>query len=216
MKTSDFDFDLPDGLIAQHPAAPRDSSRLLVVGEGFQDRHVYDLPAFLKEGDLLVVNDTKVMPTRLLGRRGEARIEVTLIKRLSDLDWRAFARPSKKLHEGDPIDFGPDIMAKVTAKGDAGEVELRFMGPAASFAARLHRVGRMPLPPYIKREANDPGFADRQAYQTLFAEREGAVAAPTAGLHFTPQLRNTLKNSGVNFIQVTLHVGAGTFLPVKA
>ncbi len=216
MKTADFDFDLPQDRIAQHPVSPRDAAKLLVVGRELQDRHVRDLPQFLRSGDLVVVNDTKVLPARLLGRRGEAKIDVTLIKRLSDLDWRAFAKPAKKLKPEDTVDFGPDLRAVVTDKGEGGEVGLRFHGPASSFAARLHRIGRMPLPPYIKRLDSDPGFEDQTSYQTLFASKEGAVAAPTAGLHFTPDLRTALQGNGINFSMVTLHVGAGTFLPVKA
>ncbi|CAA6603335.1 S-adenosylmethionine:tRNA ribosyltransferase-isomerase [Rhodospirillaceae bacterium LM-1] len=215
MKTADFEFDLPQDRIAQHPASPRDAAKLLVVGPDFQNKHVRDLPQFLRAGDLVVVNDTKVLPARLLGRRGEAKVEITLIKRLTDLDWRAFAKPAKKLKPDDSVDFGPDLRAVVTDKGENGEVGLRFLGPANSFAARLHQIGRMPLPPYIKRLESDPGLEDQTSYQTLFARREGAVAAPTAGLHFTPDLMNAMQSAGINFSQVTLHVGAGTFLPVK-
>ncbi|MDK9722471.1 MAG: tRNA preQ1(34) S-adenosylmethionine ribosyltransferase-isomerase QueA [Rhodospirillales bacterium] len=215
MKTADFDFDLPEGCIAQHAVSPRDSARLLVVEDGLADRQVRDLPRYLRPGDLLIVNDTKVLPARLVGKRGEARVEITLIKRLGELDWNAFAKPAKKLTQGDHVDFAPDLKAIVSGKGDGGEVGLRFMGPASSFAHRLQRIGRMPLPPYIKRLATDPGIEDHDSYQTLFAEREGAVAAPTAGLHFTPALVSDLKARGVHIAQVTLHVGAGTFLPVK-
>ncbi|MBF0355731.1 MAG: tRNA preQ1(34) S-adenosylmethionine ribosyltransferase-isomerase QueA [Alphaproteobacteria bacterium] len=215
MKTADFDFDLPEGMIAQIPACPREAARLLILGDLIEDKHVSDLPGFLRPGDLLIVNDTKVLPTRLSGVKGQARIEVTLIKRLGDLDWQAFARPAKKLKPGDLIDFAPDLKATVVRKDEGGEITLSFQGPAESFAVRLDRVGRMPLPPYIKRASGDSGQEDRESYQTLFAEREGAVAAPTAGLHFTPSLYNAIKSKGINFIQVTLHVGAGTFLPVK-
>jgi S-adenosylmethionine:tRNA ribosyltransferase-isomerase len=215
MKTADFDFDLPVDRIAQHPVSPRDHAKLLVVKDGFHDRQVRDLADFLTKGDLLVVNDTKVLPTRLIGRRGDAKVEITLIKRHDEMDWQAFAKPAKKLRQQDHIEFGPDLRAVVTQKGEGGEVRLSFLGPAGSFAARLQEVGRMPLPPYIKRQASDPDQDDRESYQTLFARNEGAVAAPTAGLHFTPALANTLKDKGIHLAQVTLHVGAGTFLPVK-
>jgi S-adenosylmethionine:tRNA ribosyltransferase-isomerase len=215
MKTGDFDFDLPPERIAQFPASPRDSAKLLVVREGFHDRLVGDLADALNEGDLLVVNDTKVLPTRLVGRRGEAKVEITLIKRQSETEWLAFARPAKKLKLYDHVEFGPDLAASVSCKGEGGEVTLAFLGPPGSFAARLDQVGRMPLPPYIKRATIDPDLFDRQSYQTLFASKEGAVAAPTAGLHFTPALAQSLHQKGIEIARVTLHVGAGTFLPVK-
>jgi S-adenosylmethionine:tRNA ribosyltransferase-isomerase len=176
---------------------------------------VRDLPALLRPGDLLVVNDTRVIPARLCGRRGSAAIEVTLHKCVAAARWRAFARPARKLKPGDDIDFGEGLSAAVAGKGDGGELELAFDRGGAELMAALAQVGRMPLPPYIKR----PGGADdrdRADYQTIFAARDGAVAAPTAGLHFTPALLSALAARGVARVAVTLHVGAGTFLPVKA
>jgi S-adenosylmethionine:tRNA ribosyltransferase-isomerase len=215
MRTDDFDFELPPELIAQHPAAPRDAARLLVVGETLQDKTVRDLPDLLRSGDLLVVNDTRVLPTRLSGRRGEAKIEATLHKAEGPGVWRAFARPARKLRPGDEIVFAPDFTAAVRSKGDAGEVVLDFACGAADLLTGLQRHGAMPLPPYIKR-GGGPDPHDRNDYQTVFAARPGAVAAPTAGLHFTPKLLASLDGRGIARVAVTLHVGAGTFLPVKS
>ncbi len=215
MRTDDFDFKLPPELIAQHPAAPRDAARLLVVGETLQNKSVRDLPDLLRSGDLLVVNDTRVLPTRLSGRRGEAKIEATLHKAEGPGVWRAFARPARKLRPGDEIVFAPDFTAAVRSKGDAGEVVLDFACGAADLLTGLQRHGAMPLPPYIKR-GGGPDPHDRSDYQTVFAARPGAVAAPTAGLHFTPKLLASLDGRGIARVAVTLHVGAGTFLPVKS
>ncbi len=214
MRTEDFDFELPPELIAQHPAIPRDTARLLVVGEASQDKAVRDLPDLLRPGDLLVVNDTRVLPTRLSGRRGAAKIEATLHKAEGPGAWRAFARPARKLRPGDQIVFAPDFTATVRSKGDAGEVVLDFACGEAELLKRLQRHGAMPLPPYIKRGGPDP--RDRVDYQTVFAVQPGAVAAPTAGLHFTPELLASLDARGIARVAVTLHVGAGTFLPVKS
>ncbi len=217
MRLSDFDFDLPRELIATEPARPRDASRLLVVParEGaFQDRAVRDLPSLLRPGDLLVLNDTRVIPARLLGRRGEATIEVTLHKAEGAGRWRAFARPAKRLKAGQHIAFAPDFAALVVEKGEAGEVLLDFGVDDTALVALLERHGEMPLPPYIKRPKGGAA-GDRADYQTVYARREGAVAAPTAGLHFTPELFAALEARGVGRTFVTLHVGAGTFLPVK-
>ncbi len=220
MRSDDFDFDLPRERVAQHPVSPRDSARLLVVDRTLDDRHVLDLPGLLRPGDLLVVNDTRVIPARLFGRRGAAKVEVTLIapettKSESGARWRAFARPAKRLMPGDRIEFGAGLAATVTDKGARGEVGLAFDLAGAEFAAALDRAGAMPLPPYIKRAAGgDP--RDRDRYQTIFAARAGAVAAPTAGLHFTEGLLAALERRGVARVEVTLHVGAGTFLPVTA
>jgi S-adenosylmethionine:tRNA ribosyltransferase-isomerase len=214
MKVDLFDFDLPARLIADRPAVPRDAARLLEVGEGLGDHRVRDLPDLLQPGDLLVFNDTRVIPARLFGRRGAAQIEVTLHKVVAPDRWRAFARPARKLKPGDPIEFAGGLAAEVLAKGEGGEVELAFNRAGAALMDSLQRVGRTPLPPYIKR----PGGADerdRADYQTIFAARDGAVAAPTAGLHFTPALLEALDWRGVGRVTVTLHVGAGTFLPVK-
>ena len=228
MRSDDFDFDLPRKLIAQHPAIPRDAARLLVIGNGLRDRDlrdrgVRDLPALLRPGDVMVVNDTRVIPARLFGRRGAANVEVTLTEPAATepeetaggARWRALARPAKRLKPGDRIEFGAGLAATVTDKGARGEVGLAFDLAGAAFAAALDRAGAMPLPPYIKREAGgDP--RDRDRYQTIFATRAGAVAAPTAGLHFTPELLAALEDRGVARVEVTLHVGAGTFLPVTA
>jgi S-adenosylmethionine:tRNA ribosyltransferase-isomerase len=175
---------------------------------------VSDLPGLLEPGDLLVVNDTKVIPARLVGRRGRARIEATLHKREAADRWRAFVRPAKRLKPGDRIEFAEGFAAEVLAKGEAGEVTLGFSVAGTGLMAALEKHGTMPLPPYIRRPAG-PTEADRRDYQTMFARAEGAVAAPTAGLHFTPRLLAALERRGVGLRQVTLHVGAGTFLPVK-
>ncbi|KAA0681000.1 tRNA preQ1(34) S-adenosylmethionine ribosyltransferase-isomerase QueA [Roseomonas genomospecies 6] len=211
MKTADFDFDLPPDRIAEHPAKPRDAARLLDVAERLHDRIVRDLPALLEPGDLMVVNDTRVIPARLDGRRGEVRVEITLHKREGEREWATFARPGKRLKPGDVIAIADDFAAEVVAK-DGMEVRLRFSKGGAALMEALHRHGRMPLPPYIRRAADEQDAAD---YQTVFAAREGAVAAPTAGLHFTPELLAALDARGIRRVPVTLHVGAGTFLPVK-
>ena len=215
MRTDDFDFDLPRALIAQHPVEPRDRARLLHVGRRLEDRHVGDLPDLLRPGDLLVTNDTKVIPARLAGKRGTAAVEVTLHQTLDASTWKAFARPARKLSFGDRIDFAPGFTAEVTEKGEAGEVTLRFGYSGAALLAALERHGVMPLPPYIQRDKTGDR-RDRSDYQTVFARREGAVAAPTAGLHFTEGLLGRLAERGIGRANVTLHVGAGTFLPVKA
>ena len=213
MLVDDFDFDLPRELIAQRPVSPRDTARLLVVGGG-NDARVTDLPGLLNPGDLLVFNDTRVIPARLRGTCGAASVQVTLHKRLTDDSWKVFARPARKLKPDSVINFADDFSARVTGKGDGGEVELHFSRSGPDLMAALENHGGMPLPPYIKRD----GLADardREDYQTLFADRDGAVAAPTAGLHFTPELIAALDTRGVKRVTVTLHVGAGTFLPVK-
>ena len=214
MKLSDFDFDLPQDRIAQHPARPRDAARLLEVGSGaLADRGVRDLPSLLRAGDLLVSNDTRVIRAQLSGLRGAARIGFTLHKARGPGEWDAFARPAKKLAPGDRIAFAADFTAEVAAKGEGGEVTLRFDRSGEELMSALARHGRMPLPPYIRRPAAEP--EDDADYQTIFARRDGAVAAPTAGLHFTPRLLQALDEAGVRRAHVTLHVGAGTFLPVK-
>ncbi len=213
MLTDDFDFELPRALIAQKPAEPRDSARLLEVGNVLSDRRVGDLPGLLEAGDLLVVNDTRVIPARLTGRRGEARIEVTLHLRRGPADWLAFARPARRLKSGDVIRFADDLTAEVTDRRDGGEVALRF--ETDNLDAALERHGVMPLPPYIARPRGGDA-ADRGDYQTVYATHRGAVAAPTAGLHFTEGLLAAIEAAGVGIARVTLHVGAGTFLPVKA
>jgi S-adenosylmethionine:tRNA ribosyltransferase-isomerase len=210
-----FDFELPRELIAERPASPRDSARLLVVGgERLADGGVRDLVSFLRPGDVLVGNDTRVIPARLFGRRGEAGVEVTLHERVAPEAWKAFARPAKKLKPGDTVRFAGDFTAEVAEKGEAGEVTLRFDRSGDALMLALEEHGRLPLPPYIRRGEADE--ADRADYQTVFAREKGAVAAPTAGLHFTPELLAALDARGVTRVTVTLHVGAGTFLPVKA
>ena len=230
MRVDLFDFELPEERIALHPVSPRDAARMLVVPAGdvaFEDRGVRDLPELLREGDALVLNDTRVIPAALAGvrRRGdlEAHIAVTLIERLGDNRWLALARPAKRLQVGDRLHFGHDgemcligaLDASVAARGDNGEVELAFDLSGPDLDAAIAAVGEMPLPPYIagKRAVED---GDRIDYQTMFAAHDGAVAAPTAGLHFTPELMAALDRRGISRHFVTLHVGAGTFLPVKA
>ncbi len=267
MKLSDFDFDLPEELIALRPARPRDSARLLVVRppsppQGAQvagreaadyasapsaggaaaagdaqepcgrplltDAIFRDLPRFLRAGDVLVFNDTRVIPAMLTGRRvrqgadSMPKVVANLHKREDAVTWRAFARPARKLQPGDRILFGlsgagcsvDELWGEVVEKGEGGEIVLRFSCPGQELDAALARVGDMPLPPYIAARRK-PDVVDRQDYQTIFAEREGAVAAPTAGLHFTPELLERLQEAGVQTARITLHVGAGTFLPVK-
>lgn len=215
MRLSDFDFDLPPELIAQHPAEPRDSARLLEVAATLADRRVRDLPDLLRPGDVLVYNDTKVIKSRLDGRRGTVPVELTLHARIGEATWRAFARPARRLRAGDLVEIAPGFAAAVRGKGEGGEVTLDLLVEDGSVLAALARHGRMPLPPYIKRGRG--GLArDDADYQTVWAAREGAVAASTAGLHFTPALLAALDAAGIARVAVTLHVGAGTFLPVKA
>ena len=214
MKVGTFDFALPDTCIAQRPMTPRDEARLLVVGEELGEARVSHLPRLLHPGDLLVFNDTKVIPARLAGRRGAAKVEVTLHKAVDAATWRAFARPARRLKRGDRIDFAPDFSAQVETKGEDGEVTLSFETAGTDLDTALERFGAMPLPPYIKRPALADA-RDRDDYQTMFARVPGAVAAPTAGLHFTPGLLDALDAGRVERITLTLHVGAGTFLPVK-
>jgi S-adenosylmethionine:tRNA ribosyltransferase-isomerase len=214
MKVDLFDFDLPKHLIAERPVSPRDAARLFHVGaDGLADGHVRDLPGALRPGDIVVSNDTRVIPARLIGRRGEAGIEVTLHQMVGPGCWKAFARPAKKLKPDDTVQFGDDFTALVAAKGESGEVTLRFDRAGAALMAALEQFGRMPLPPYIRKGLADD--QDRADYQTLFARSAGAVAAPTAGLHFTPDLLAAIDAAGATRLTVTLHVGAGTFLPVK-
>ena len=216
MKVDAFDFDLPRDLIAARPVAPRDSSRLLEIdGGGVHDRWFRDLPGRLAPGDILVLNDTRVIPARLVGRRGEARVEVTLHKEAGGGCWDAFARPARKLRPGDLVVFGPGFAAEVAARGEGGEVRLRFGLGEVALRAALERHGVAPLPPYIPRTGG-PDDRDARDYQTIYARSDGAVAAPTAGLHFTAGLLDALAERGVATANLTLHVGAGTFLPVKA
>jgi S-adenosylmethionine:tRNA ribosyltransferase-isomerase len=229
MRTDLFDFELPQASIALRPASPRDTARMLVVqGDSvLRDRVISDLPQWLEPGDQLVVNDTKVIPAQLSGRRigrdTEPKIEATLIKRLDGSRWQALVKPAKKLSAGDKVRFGNEgkvcllghLDAEVEAKGIDGEVTLSFSFHGAVLDQAIADLGQAPLPPYIasKRAADEKDAAD---YQTMFAAKEGAVAAPTAGLHFTPALETALRARGVELHRLTLHVGAGTFLPVKA
>jgi len=216
VKVDEFDFQLPPDRIADRPAMPRDSARLLtVLPDRLEDRLISQLPDLLQPGDLMVVNDTRVIPARLQGRRGQAGIEITVHQPLTPLRWLAFARPAKKLAAGDQVIFADDFTATVLAKQEGGEVLLDFSCPADDFFAALQRHGAMPLPPYIKRPKGQDGSRDHSDYQTLFAREPGAVAAPTAGLHFTPTLLEALARRGIERLAVTLHVGAGTFLPVR-
>ena len=215
MKTDDFDFDLPKDRIAQRPAEPRDSARLLEVAENLADRAVRDLPNLLAPGDVMVFNDTRVIPARLNGLRGEAKIELTLHRRLANGSWRAFARPARRLKPGDRITISGAFSVEVTEKLDGGEITVRPNVMGEGFAAALRETGAMPLPPYIKR-TESPKAEDQSWYQTVYARRDGAVAAPTAGLHFSESLLKAVDEAGVRRVAVTLHVGAGTFLPVTA
>ncbi len=216
MRVDLFDFDLPAENIALRPASPRDSARLLLVpGDGaMEDRIVRDLPSLLRAGDVLVFNDTRVIPAQLEGMRGEARIGATLHKRLGLRQWQAFLRNAKRVRDGDRIDFGAGVTAIASPRDDDGGVTLDFEGEEP-VEILLERAGRVPLPPYIaSKRATDE--RDRSDYQTMFAREDGAVAAPTAALHFTPDLTAALAQAGVLTETLTLHVGAGTFLPVKA
>lgn len=224
MRVSEFDFELPEDLIALHPAEPRDSARLLLVrpGEALEDRHIPHLLEILQPGDVLVVNDTRVLPAELRGTRvrGEARAGVSfnLHKRVDAYTWRAFARPAKKLALLDELELGNGqadaLKARVAGKGDTGEVTLEFELGGAELDEAIKSHGAMPLPPYIgaKRGVEE---RDKVDYQTVYAAEDGAVAAPTAGLHFTEKLLQQLTERGVSMERVTLHVGAGTFLPMK-
>ena len=222
MRVDDFDFDLPEDLIAIRPLAPRDAARLLVVRESGSREHrsVRDLPELLRPGDTLVVNDTRVIPARLTGSRlareqgGGARIEITLHKRVSDSAYRAFARPAKRLKPGDRVRLGATLTGVIAVR-DAGEIEIAFDKSGADLDTAIAAEGDMPLPPYIA-SRRSPDFRDRADYQTIYAENAGSVAAPTAGFHFTPELLARLSQAGIARKSVTLHVGAGTFLPVTA
>ena len=216
MRVDLFDFELPAESIALRPASPRDAARLLLVNgdRPFEDRIVRDLPSLLRPGDVLVFNDTKVIPAQLEGLRGQARIGATLHKRLGLRQWQAFLRNAKRVRDGDQIDFGAGVTALAGPRDDDGGVTLTFEGDEP-VEVLLERAGRMPLPPYIASK-RPTDARDRSDYQTMFAREDGAVAAPTAALHFTPDLMAALADAGVVSETLTLHVGAGTFLPVKA
>lgn len=216
MLLSGFDFQLPQDRIAHRPAYPRDASRLLVVGEARDDRAMRDLPSLLRPGDVLVANDTRVIPAQLAARRGEARIGLTLDQPQPDGSWHALARNARRLRPGDTLTFdgAPDLSATLLSRDDDGGVVVRFNVAGAAFDDALRRAGALALPPYIDRP-NGPTEADTTDYQTVFATHPGAVAAPTAGLHFTPALLDAIDAAGIPRVLVTLHVGAGTFLPVR-
>ena len=221
LRLADFDFELPEHLIARHPAQPRDSARLLVVGSGLSDRRVSELPDLLRPSDLLVFNDTRVIPAQLTGRRPgrgngpAAKVEVTLHKQESENRWRVFAKPGKRMAAGDRIDFADGFSAEVAGKSPEGDVTLEFNQGGEALRQALARHGAMPLPPYI-RKLRPVTAKDASDYQTVYARKEGAVASPTAGLHFTPALLARLQARGIEAVHLTLHVGAGTFLPVKS
>ena len=230
MKVDIFDFELDRSLIASQPANPRDTSRLLDLSEEDQiaDRHFYDLPQILRKGDVLVFNDTKVIPARLYGTRGEAKVEVTLYRPVDGIKWWSFIKNAKRLHPEDTIHFytdditpeQSDFSAHVIEKKDDDGVLIAFDCPPEQLGDKLKHYGLMPLPPYIKRDKPTQGgiwdkYNDKENYQTIYAHYEGAVAAPTAGLHFTDRVFKALEEKGVEKVFVTLHVGAGTFLPVK-
>jgi len=216
LRTADFDFLLPEALIAQEPARPRDAARMLVVDEELRDMGVRDLPALLQPGDLMVVNDTRVIPARLVAFRGEARIEVMLNRAESGGVWHALLRNARRLRAGDILRIpGSEVTARVLEAPEGGAARLDFGPDEAALADALAAVGEVPLPPYITRP-DGPRASDNADYQTAFAEKPGAVAAPTASLHFTPALLAALAARGVERTTLTLHVGAGTFLPLRA
>ena len=216
MRVDSFDFDLPAELIAHEPVSPRDSSRLLEIsGENnFSDRNFVDILSLLQPKDLLVFNNTKVIPARISGSRRGAKVEITLHKNLGTGKWRAFAKPARKLNAGDIFFVAEDFQAEILQKLENGEIELQFAVAGVELDNKLLKYGSMPLPPYIKRK-NSAANSDNQTYQTVYAKEAGAVAAPTAGLHFTQVLLDKISHMGVEMCFVTLHVGAGTFLPVK-
>ena len=224
MDVSLFDFDLPESAIALRPASPRDSAKLLQVssvGE-LSDHHVYDLPDLLKAGDVLVLNETRVLraalkairPAREHGGGGDVTLDVNLLARTASDSWQAFVRPAKRVKAGDSLSFGTGLTAIVADKGEGGLVMLSFLQTGDDLDAAIEVAGSPPLPPYIGRKRSVDS-RDEQDYQTVYAKDTGSVAAPTAGLHFTPALLEALENKGVTLERLTLHVGAGTFLPVK-
>lgn len=217
MLITDFDFELPENLIAQEPLARRENSRMLVIRRGenaFADDNFVNFPEYLKTGDVLVLNNTKVFPARLLGEKEtRAKIELFLVRELENQIWETLARPARRLKTGTKIFFGEKLSAEVLEKTVEGHCLVKFEAEG-DFSELLEAIGQTPLPPYIKRE--DGNFdKDRERYQTVFAKQRGAIAAPTAGLHFTPGVLEKIKNSGVRIVEITLHVGYGTFEPVR-
>lgn len=217
VSAADFDFDLPPDRIAHHPIRPRDAARLLAVrGDGMAHHQIRDLPNLLRPGDVLVANDTRVIPAQLTARRGNARIGITLDQPTPDGAWHALARNARRARAGDVLTFdgAADLTATIERRDDDGGVILRFNLDAQALSLALARAGALALPPYIHR-ASGPTEDDQTDYQTVFARQPGAVAAPTAGLHFTPALLAALDEAGIHRVTITLHVGAGTFLPVR-
>lgn len=217
MQIDEFDYELPERLIAQNPLEKRAESRMLVLNradKSLTDRHFYDFPQFLRTDDLVVLNNTKVFPARILGKSDSgAKIELFLIRESEDLVWEALARPARRLKPGKKIVFAENLSAEVLHKTQEGSVFVRFYADG-DFDSILDAIGQTPLPPYIKRDDGDPD-KDRERYQTVFAKNRGAIAAPTAGLHFTPAILGEMKNAGVQIAEITLHVGYGTFEPVR-
>ena len=217
MNLSDFDYQLPDSQIAQHPAAEREASRMMTLDRQagtFSDDEFARLPQHLRPGDLIVLNNTKVFPARLIGRSDTgAAVEIFLITRLTDTSWRALARPARRLKPGKGVTFGPELQGVIANHTNDGYVDVEF-DFTGDFFEILGRVGRTPLPPYIKRE-DAPGHRDAERYQTVFAKNVGAIAAPTAGLHFTDAVLDDVRSRGANVTEITLHVGYGTFEPVR-
>jgi S-adenosylmethionine:tRNA ribosyltransferase-isomerase len=218
MQISDFYFNLPEEFIAQKPLEKRENSRMLIVNRSektFQDKHFQQFPNFLKKGDIVVLNNTKVFPARLFGESETgARIELFLVRNLENQIWETLAKPARRLKAGKKISFGKNLSAEVLEKTVEGRVIVRFE-TVKDFNKILDKIGQTPLPPYIKRAAGSDIDKDRERYQTVFAKTRGAIAAPTAGLHFTPQILDEIKNLGAEIAEITLHVGYGTFEPVR-
>jgi len=219
MLISDFDYELPEELIAQNPLKKREDSRMLVVNrstENLQDKYFYDFPLFLKKDDVIVLNNTKVFPARLFGTSETgAKIELFLVREIETQTWETLARPARRLSIGKKILFGENLSAEVLEKTSEGRVIVRF-DVRGNFDAILEEVGQVPLPPYIRRDKGiSDSDTDKNRYQTVFAKQRGAIAAPTAGLHFTPEILSEVKNLGVTITEITLHVGYGTFEPVR-
>lgn len=216
MRTDLFHFELPEEAIAQHPCSPRDAAKMLVVNEGrLNDEKVLNLADYFEAGDVLIFNNTKVIPTRLFGYRPTGgKVEIMLHKRLGHTSWQAFARPARKAPIGMELSFNGDVKGVVTEKFDDGEITIEFKLDDADMFSWLEEYANLPLPPYIRKGLAEK--EDDECYQTIYAKEKGAVAAPTAGLHFTPRLMESLDKKGIIRSEVTLHVGAGTFLPVKA
>lgn len=217
MKITDFDYDLPENLIAQNPLEKRADSRMLVANrakKSLEDKHFYDFPSFLRDDDLIVLNNTKVFPARIFGTSETgAKIELFLVRETENKTWETLARPARRLKTGKKIYFDENLSAEVLEKTEEGRVFVKFEANG-DFNAILDEIGQTPLPPYIKRESGSFD-KDRERYQTVFARKRGAIAAPTAGLHFTPQILEEIKTRGISIVEITLHVGYGTFEPVR-